>query len=391
MNTHSRRWLHQRDNSKIAGKLALEAINTPTSLHSIAKSSLIAIVVTLAHCSFTQANDLPQSAAIRVKATAARLTDLTVDVFSHCTVHPFRKSVVTAQINGQITKRFIEPGNAVKVGETLLQIDQSETRNQLQQTEARLRTAKAQLERKDQLVKQAQQLANQNSVSQDTLDQMLNDLELADADFDLAVATVGETRRKLLLTSIKAPFTGIIQSVEMQLGDYAAIGKAASTVIDFSKARLLCGIGGHELSTIQDSGEASITLADLGGITFTSETFSTAGLLKNSTGNYIFELWIEDTEEQQMQEGMTATAHWRAIRPDTLVVPNSAIMKRGAGIAVYVLADGVAHLRYVKTGARTNELVEIVAGVERDEWIAIEGHFTLANGSAVSIEQSDIE
>jgi multidrug efflux pump subunit AcrA (membrane-fusion protein) len=66
-----------------------------------------------------------------------------------------------------------------------------------------------------------------------------------------------------------------------------------------------------------------------------------------------------------------------------ITVPPSAVFERGGLTGVFVVSDGRAHLRWVAPGARDGDSLEIRAGVEAGERVALDPA-GLVDGAAVS-------
>jgi RND family efflux transporter MFP subunit len=64
----------------------------------------------------------------------------------------------------------------------------------------------------------------------------------------------------------------------------------------------------------------------------------------------------------------------------------SAVVQRGQLELVFLVVDGRAQLRIVKTGKRTGNEVELVSGVEAGEQIVTEGSAGLADGQPVTLK-----
>ncbi|MGE5320488.1 MAG: efflux RND transporter periplasmic adaptor subunit [Hyphomicrobiaceae bacterium] len=68
-----------------------------------------------------------------------------------------------------------------------------------------------------------------------------------------------------------------------------------------------------------------------------------------------------------------------------LVVPEQAIVLRPAGAVIYVVENGVAHARTVKTGIDREGIVEILEGVKAGETVAVDGAALLSDGAKVGV------
>jgi RND family efflux transporter MFP subunit len=69
--------------------------------------------------------------------------------------------------------------------------------------------------------------------------------------------------------------------------------------------------------------------------------------------------------------------------PDALRVPREALVERDGGVGVFVVADGHAHWRAVRTGIADEAFVEVVEGLSPGDVVVTTGRTSLADGMAV--------
>jgi RND family efflux transporter MFP subunit len=67
-------------------------------------------------------------------------------------------------------------------------------------------------------------------------------------------------------------------------------------------------------------------------------------------------------------------------------VPASAVVQRGQMDIVFVVTNGHAELRLVKTGARVVDEIEVVSGLDSGEQIVTDGATTLMDGQPVTVK-----
>ena len=71
---------------------------------------------------------------------------------------------------------------------------------------------------------------------------------------------------------------------------------------------------------------------------------------------------------------------------NSLRVPVSAVIQRGQMELVFVVANGHAQMRLVKTGNRSGDEIELVSGLNSGEQVVTEGVAGLADGQPVTIK-----
>jgi multidrug efflux pump subunit AcrA (membrane-fusion protein) len=74
-----------------------------------------------------------------------------------------------------------------------------------------------------------------------------------------------------------------------------------------------------------------------------------------------------------------------------LAVPQYAVLEEGSRRYVFVIEDGTAKKREVKTGRTTPSYYEVLSGVSEGEKLAVTGINALADGERVIVEGSGKE
>jgi multidrug efflux pump subunit AcrA (membrane-fusion protein) len=72
-------------------------------------------------------------------------------------------------------------------------------------------------------------------------------------------------------------------------------------------------------------------------------------------------------------------------RPDAIMVPQVALVRRPAGDVVYVVEEQKVREQPVRRGERNGEQVEIIEGLKGGETVAVDGAGFLTNGASISV------
>ena len=160
-----------------------------------------------AETSFAQATP---PAAVHVQRVSKKSEVSTEEVVG--TVRAKLQAVLEAKVSGRIEKMLVVPGQAVKAGDLLAQLDSRETQARLDQSVA-LRDQYA----RD--AKRLQGLLTENAISR-------QEFETVESHYRVAMASAVEAETMLGYTKIMAPFTGVITRKAADVGDLAAPGRA---------------------------------------------------------------------------------------------------------------------------------------------------------------------
>ena len=327
---------------------------------------------------------------VHVRVAPATLADLRRESTAAGVVEAFRKATVAAEAHGRVTLRSVEPGDAVAAGQVLVQLDKERARIALNEAGARVRAGEIDLRKAHNALRRGRDLHAGEFISRDVLEDLHFAEARARAALGAARAQGAAAERVLADAEVRAPFAGIAERIHVHEGDYVNPGTPVATLADFSKVRVKAGITAREAASLQGVGHAELTLGVLGPEPLRAAINSVARVSEPATGTYTLELWLEDVSEDLrggLREGMLATVHLPHAGAETrLTVPSAAVFRRGGVMHAFVVRDGRAALRPVRTGRSNGPIVEVLGGLAEGDVVVTDGQFALRDGAPVVVE-----
>jgi len=304
--------------------------------------------------------------AVRAQMAENKSRVATEDVVG--TVRARLHSVIEAKVSGKIELMRVVPGQNVKEGDLLVQLDAREIQAHLDQAAAVRQQAENDLKR-------ATDLFQQKILSQSEYDN-------AQSKFRVAEAAAMEAKTLLDYTRVTAPFDGVITRKTADVGDLAAPGKS---LLEMEDAR--------DLRLETDVPEAVIGRLALGvrlNVRVAGVTNELAGIVTEispsadpNSRTFLVKL------DLPLTPGLRAGQFGRVAVPvgetSALRVPVSAVLQRGEMELVFVVANSHAQLRIVKTGKFVGDEIELVSGVDAGELVVTEGATALMDGQPVEL------
>jgi multidrug efflux pump subunit AcrA (membrane-fusion protein) len=183
---------------------------------------------------------------------------------------------------------------------------------------------------------------------------------------------------------------GLLESLfpksEIKPGVKLAAGQAAFQIVDLTNMRIRAEVEESDIPKIKKGQLVRILLDAYPEREFIGKVIQVGVKAETgSAGTTIFPVTIQmDTPDIPLRLGFNATVDievWS--KPEAIVIPSSALLSEGGEEFVYVVEDGVVHRRRVVTGMTTDEVVEIVDGLEPGEKIVIEGTSRVKEGSKI--------
>ncbi|HLX96464.1 MAG TPA: efflux RND transporter periplasmic adaptor subunit [Verrucomicrobiae bacterium] len=312
------------------------------------------------------ANSLPP-VAVRVQIAESKSRVATEEDVG--TVRAKLHAVIEAKVSGKIEQMLVVPGQEVKAGEPLVQLDAREVQAQLDQADAVRQQAESDLKR-------ATDLVQQKILSQ-------SEYDAAQSKFHVADAAAAAAKSLLDYTRVTAPFDGVITRKYADVGDLAAPGKP---LLEMEDAR--------DLQLETDVPEAVIGHLALGdrlevhvsGIS--NELAGTVSEIAPSAdpNSHTFLVKLDLPSAPGLRAGQFSRVAVPVGKTSALRVPATAVWQRGEIELVFVVASGHAQLRIVKTGKRVGDEVELVSGVDAGEPVVTEGAAQLLDGQPVILQ-----
>ena len=312
----------------------------------------------------------PNSEVSERSSLEVRIIKVSLDTIPHTQavsgiVRPVDRAVIAANIMGTVKVARLAVGQSVSAGEILIEMKAEEL-------DARLAQARAALAQTDRDVARESALVAKGAAAQESV--------LASQDRGrIARAAVKEAEAMQAYMKITAPFDGVITNDYVNPGDLASPGQPlfelegtshlrAEVLVPESLPAMSLG------STITVTLNGIIVNGKLAELSPSTDPNSRTRLAK-----------IDLSSSSSARSGQFVRALWPVGKFTTLRIPTTALSTFGQMERVFVVSDGRAQLRIVKTGTTQELYIEIVSGLESGELVIIAPPSTLRDGQPVEI------
>jgi len=307
-------------------------------------------------------------------------------------VHAFHRATIAAEATGRVVERRVEPGDLVEAGQALIELDATRLRLAVEQAEATLRTREVDLAEARRELERGDRLLGDDAISESRHDAQRFAVDRAESAERLARVALRTAQRNLADATVRAPFAGSVEEVQVDVGDHVSPGRPLATLVDFSRARIHAGVTSAEAAGLKPGTSAPVILEELGGTGVEAEIHGVGRIADPASGTYTVELWL-DSPDGLLREGMVAQVRLpvEAERRNP-VVPRAALIRREGGVAVFVVDrsgdEALAVARPVRVGRSNADKVEVLEGVSVGEEVVIDGLFALRDGAPVLVEKA---
>jgi len=295
---------------------------------------------------------------------------------------------VTAEVEGAVTSVQFHEGDRVTAETVLLRIDPDRYRLQSQQAEATYKKALADQHGAEDELKRREQLASQRLVSESDLIKARQDAERLTADADAAKAAWDIALQNVRRAEVRPPGPGIINTRNVDTGQFVKTGTVLATLVDTSRLRLRFKVSESESLRAREGEDVAFRVASLGERDFPAKIYHVGGVADPSTRQVEVLAWVRNPgilKPGFFAEVALATESKKGV----LVVPEGAVQASERGFIAYAVEGGKARVRPIGIGLRTGTgVVEILSGLKAGDTVVTEGSDRLADGVGVEAASS---
>jgi membrane fusion protein (multidrug efflux system) len=302
------------------------------------------------------------------------------------TIHPRRDVVIAAEGSGRVIDVSVALGDRVEKGTVLARLDSGVQRAQLDNARAGLRRSKALLALSEAGFKRSQALIEGAATTTSQHFAAGIDVESANAGVDAARAQLSLAERVLADAAIRAPFTGTIAALHIELGALVGAGTPAFRLVDLTRVVVSVGIPAREISRVEIGQPVAIHVPAI-AMDVDGGTVTHIGPEPDPrTRSYPAEIEV-DNAAGRLRSGMVARVDIVVAERAAVLVPEDAVVDDDPP-HVFVIEDGIAHKHDVVLGRLVNGRYEARSGVKRGDRVATYGKQHLSDG--VSVEPYDL-
>ncbi|MFA4925347.1 MAG: efflux RND transporter periplasmic adaptor subunit [Candidatus Aminicenantales bacterium] len=302
----------------------------------------------------------------------------------------WKKQVITPDISGKIARIYVNEGDRVRAGQLLAELDTRAIRLQLEQAEAALAGAKANLEDARKNVERMERLYQEKAVSDQQYEKAKLVFEAAQAQKDQAEAAVNLARHNLEVSLMKAPFDGVIASKNAEEGDVinpmmGGMSAAAGvlSLVNYSRIKVKFDVAPDDIQKISRGQRIYLEGYDLPGQRFEGEISVVNAAADLQTKKFRVEALINNPD-LQLKPGMFGQVIIEVkSKENVLAVPLKALLENSY---VMMVEGDKAVRKNVTTGIKNTDLIEITSGLNENDLVIVEGNFGLPDGNPVEIQ-----
>jgi membrane fusion protein (multidrug efflux system) len=301
------------------------------------------------------------------RAVSAQLSD---DISAIGTLLADESVAIAPETSGRVAKILFRDGQSVEAGTPLFQFDTDLAQSELAEARARLKLAEANYARNEKL-RQSGNVA-------------VSAYEEALSGRDVARVAVETAEVRLAKLTISAPFSGQLGFRNVSEGAYVTAG---TPLVQLDKVdRLQVSFSVPEL---QQAAVAAASAVELTADAVPGERLAASISALNPSidvnGRALQVRGELHNRDMKLRPGLLVRVTVKGPQRQAVLIPESAIVQRGQGALVYVVADNKVREARVSLGKRLDGQVEVKDGISAGDEVVTAGNSRLSDGGEVEV------
>lgn len=263
---------------------------------------------------------------------------------------------------GQVSLVAVQPGDTVKAGDVLVELDQKPFQDAIQRAQQQLSIA-------ENAVYIAEEQGGQNPSPQ----QLAQRIE-AQQNLRAAQQQLADAQRALVSSLIQAPTDGTVLSVSVADRAPVTQGMQVAQIADLNAMDLQIDLDEVDLPHVSPGMAVSFTLDAYPGQEIDGTISRISPAAQTSGGTTTFQGIVTFTlpKDLVLRPAMNANVSIKTqVRQGVLLIPESALRTVGTRTFVTVVADGSEQEREIQIGLRSNGMVEVASGLSEGDRVVI--------------------
>ena len=307
-----------------------------------------------------------------VQADTLQIKNVNTKISYSGTFEPNKETKISAEIRGKINDVLVDLGSYVKKGQSLIQLDNSLLKLQLQTIEVQIEGLVADINRYT-------ILAKADAIQGVQLEKSILGLKSA----KVQKASLMEQIKK---TTIKAPFNGVVTSKLSEEGAFAAPGIPLLQITDITNLKFTVNVPENDLSQFKLNQNYFISADAYSEISLSGKA-TMIGSKANMGSSFTIQFSVNNTSDLKIKSGMFGKVDLKNdIQEKGIIISSSAIVGSENQPKVYLIKNGKAIIQNIVISKKIQNKSVVSSGLKTGDVIVTNGFINLFDGANVTVK-----
>lgn len=310
--------------------------------------------------------------AIHVQADTLYVENINAKFLYSGTFEPYKETKISAELQGKINTLLVDVGSVVIKGQTLVQLDHSLLKLQVQTIDLQVEGLEADVNRFIILSKA----------------DAIQGVQLEKAELGLKSAKV---QRAILLeqinkTTIKAPFQGVVTAKLSEEGAFAAPGVPLLQITDITNLKFTVNVPENDLIQFKLNHSYTITADAYPEISFTGKV-TMIGSKANMGSSFPIQFTLNNTSDLKIKSGMFGKVNVENANQEMgIIIPASAMVGTAFQPQVYLVKNGKSVMQNISISKNIQNKVVVSSGLKEGDVMVTNGFINLYDGANIIVK-----
>ena len=310
--------------------------------------------------------------AVNVQADTLHVENVNAKYSYSGTFEPNKETKISAELQGKINTLLVDVGSVVIKGQTLVQLDHSLLKLQVQTIDLQVEGLEADVNRFIILSKA----------------DAIQGVQLEKAELGLKSAKV---QRAILLeqinkTTIKAPFQGVVTAKLSEEGAFAAPGVPLLQITDITNLKFTVNVPENDLRQFKLNHSYTITADAYPEISFTGKV-TMIGSKANMGSSFPIQFTLNNTSDLKIKSGMFGKVNLEnASQEMGIIIPASAMVGTAFQPQVYLVKNGKSVMQNISISKNIQNKVVVSSGLKEGDIMVTNGFINLYDGANIIVK-----
>ena len=331
-------------------------------------ATLLAALLALSACEKKE-EEKKEEAAIPVELAAVTSGEIEAAYRGTATLEAEDEATVVAKTGGVIEQILVEEGSRVRTGQTLARLETDKLKLEL----ARAQSAADKLKQDN---VRNESVMQRNLISREAYERTKFELQAAQAAMDLATLALKESE-------IRAPFDGVVTARYVKRGNSIQPGAQAFRVTQLDRLQANLHVPERDIHKLKPGHPVLLSVDAWPGKEFSGEVIRVNPVVDAQTGTV--KVTAQMAPQAELKPGMFGRVEiLYDKRPNAILVDRDAVLVEDAQQSVFVVAEGKARRRAIKTGYSDARNFEVLEGLKSGEQVVTTGQSNLKDDAKVT-------
>jgi len=275
--------------------------------------------------------------------------------------------------SGTVESVPVDVGSAVRRGQVVVRLEASGVEAAVERAEAQAVVARRSFER-------LANLERDGAATRQELDQ-------AEAALRTAEAMLAEARAAREYVTLRAPFDGTVSARYADPGDLAVPGRPVVVISGAGGVKVQADLPASLAEAVREGDRVTIAAPGSTGL-WAATVRRVVPVIDLASHRFRVEATFDDPSEDLPLAGSFVRLEVAGLGEPGAWIPADAIVRRGQLNGVYVVVDDHLRLRWIRTGRRAADAVEVLAGLEVGTSVVRSPDPGFSDGAAVQAEEA---